>query len=156
MKTIKKVSALILVLVMAMTVLAGCGGNSDEQGIKDVTAKFQKCMNNMEILEIYDCIDPEVASQTMEQLETSLAALGMSMDDFKNSEYYTSFIEQFEASMPFDIKTVKFEVQNIKVSGETATAEVIASADGVEDSTNTLGYVKVDGVWYLDSSALGM
>lgn len=159
MKTMKKVSALVLVLIMAMTVLAGCGGNSggaDEQGIKDVTAKFQKCMNDLDILGIYDCIEPEAGAKVKEQLETSLEALGMSMDDFKESEYYTAIIEQFESSMPFDIKTVKLEISNIKIDGEKATADVVAKADGVEDETQSLSYVKVDGSWYIDSSALGM
>lgn len=159
MKTIKKVSALVLVLIMAMTVLTGCGGNSggaDEQGIKDVTAKFQKCMNDMDILGIYDCVEPETGAQVKEQLETSLEALRMSMDDFKESEYYTAIIEQFESAMPFDIKTVKLEVSNIKIDGDKATADVVAKEDGVEDETQSLSYVKDDGNWYIDSSALGM
>lgn len=159
MKTMKKVSALVLVLIMAMTVLAGCGGNSggaDEQGIKDVTAKFQKCMNDLDILGIYDCIEPEAGAKVKEQLETSLEALGMSMDDFKESEYYTAIIEQFESSMPFDIKTVKLEISNIKIDGEKATADVVAKSDGVEDETQSLSYVKVDGNWYIDSSSMGM
>lgn len=159
MKAMKKVSALVLVLIMAMTVLAGCGGNSanpDEQGIKDITAKFQKCMNDMDILGIYDCVEPDTGAQVKEQLETSLEALGMSMDDFKESEYYTAIIEKFETAMPFDIKTVKLEVTNIKIDGEKATADVIAKADGVEDETQSLSYVKVDGSWYIDSSTLGM
>ena len=58
--------------------------------------------------------------------------------------------------MPFDIKTVKLEVSNIKIDGDKATADVLAKADGVEDETQSLSYVKVDGSWYVDSSALGM
>lgn len=157
MKTMKKASALVLALIMAMAIFAGCGGgNADEQGIKDITAKFQKCMNESDIFGIYDCIEPETSAQVMEQLETIISSTGMTIDEFKESEYYTAVIEQFESAVNFDMKTVQLEVNNIKVDGETATADVTAKIDGMDDSTQTMGYVKVDGNWYIDSSSMGM
>lgn len=163
MKAIKKISALALVLIMAMAVLAGCGGNqdnpkvnSDEQGIIDITAKLQKCMNDLDILGIYDCVEPEASAQVIDELESNLQLLGISLEDFKNSEYYSTFVEQFKAEMPFDIQTAKFEVTNIQIDGETATADLIASAEGIEDVTNKFSYVKVDGTWYIDPSVFGM
>lgn len=158
MKVMKKISVLMLALIMAMAIFAGCGSDSgnDEQGIKDVTAKLQKCMNEMDVLGIYDCIDPNEATQTMEQLESGLDSLGMTIDDFEKSEYYTSMVESFKSSMPFDVATAKLDVGEIKIDGDTATAQVTASAEGTEGSVQTLNYVKVDGAWYVSADSLGM
>lgn len=158
MKTMKKASAFVLALIMAMTIFAGCGGggNSDEQEIKDITAQYQKCMNELDIFGIYDCIEPDTSAQVMEQLETIISATGMTMDEFKESDYYTAVIEQFQSLVSFDMKSVKLEVNNVKVDGDKATADVTTKIDGMADSTQTISYVKVDGKWYIDSASINL
>lgn len=158
MKTMKKASALVLALIMAMAIFAGCGGggNSDEQEIKDITAQYQKCMNELDIFGIYDCIEPDASAQIMEQLETIVSATGMTMDEFKESDYYTAVIEQFQSMVSFDLKSVKLEVNNVKVDGDKATADVTAKIDGMADSTQTISYIKVDGKWYIDSASINL
>ena len=147
MKTMKKVSALVLVLVMALSILAGCGGgNSDEDAIKNVVSQLQKSINDKNMDAMFNCFDPDSAEQLNTYLDTA-ESLGLSKEDLA---------EEMFSAFGADTKSITMKVEKVTIDGDTATASVTMTAADTEPSTDDLPFMKVDGKWYLDGSSSGI
>ena len=119
MKTMKKVSALVLVLVMALSILAGCGGgNSDEDAIKNVVSQLQKSINDKNMDAMFNCFDPDSAEQLNTYLDTA-ESLGLSKEDLA---------EEMFSAFGADTKSITMKVEKVTIDGDTATASVTMTA----------------------------
>lgn len=146
MKTMKKISALFLVLTLFAAVFAGCGDSTEKTAIKEVVAQFEKSVQAQNIDDMLKCFDPDSAAEVQAVIEQA-ADLGMTKEEIASS---------FFLQLSSNPSSAKFTTENIIIDGETATADVTLNADDVEDSTSTLTFKKVDGTWYIDGSGSGL
>lgn len=148
MKAMKKVSALLIAVLLSVAIFAGCGGTgaSDEDAIKEVVAQFEKSVQTQNIDDMLKCFDPDSSAEVQTVIDQA-SEFGMTKDEIASS---------FFAQLSSNPSSAKFTTENIVIDGETATADVTLNADDVEDSTSELTFKKIDGTWYIDGSGSGL
>ena len=122
---------LVLTLVMALVVVSvGCGsGSSDESKIKDTVNKFFDAISDGDYEEMFDYA---VGGDQMTQEQKDAAV---------------QLLKQF---MPSGVEIKVKSVDNVKVTGDTATASVVITMSGQESPAQNLNFKKEDGSWKID------
>jgi Putative lumazine-binding len=120
-------------ILLAAAVLAGCGGPSDEQRVRQTVTDFGRAVRSRDYVHICTQL---FAARLVEQLQqvnlpceqALLRSLGSRRD-------------------------VRLTVGAIKVDGTTASAQVRTSAAGEQPSQDTLELVKLGGHWRISALA---
>lgn len=150
-KTVLKSITFVLVLVMALGVFAGCGGGaSDEDQIKNVVSKFESALKSGDVFGVLECVDPDTQKEFNAELEAAAKMLGMSLDEFKKSDYVQSML----GGVFDEYADAKVTAENIKVDGDTATADLTLTLNGENDTEEGVKFVKAGGAWYLDGDEI--
>jgi hypothetical protein len=114
-------------------VLAGCGGPSDQQRVRQTVTDFGRAVRNGDYAHICRQL---FAARLVEQLQqinlpceqALLRSLGSRRD-------------------------LQLTIGTVKVDGTTASAQIRTSAAGEQPSQDTLELVKVDGDWRISALA---
>ena len=122
-----------LAILLAAAVLAGCGGPSDQQRVRQTVTDFGRAVRKRDYAHICTQL---FAARLVEQLEqinlpceqALLRSLGSRRD-------------------------VQLTVGAVKVDGTTASAQIRTSAAGEQPSQDTLQLMKVDGHWRISALA---
>ena len=120
-------AAAALTALLCAALLAACGSSSDEDQIRDVVQKFAEAANDKDA----GAICGQVVSEAFEDQEQC-----KKQADKEGSIGELGSVEDFEVS-------------DIKVDGDTATAQIKATVGGETDE-GPGKFRKVDGEWKLD------
>ena len=120
-------AAAALTALLCAALLAACGSSSDEDQIRDVVQEFAEAANDKDVGAICGQVVSE-AFEDQEQCKKQADKEG-SIGDLGSVE--------------------DFEVSDIKVDGDTATAQIKATVGGETDE-GPGKFRKVDGEWKLD------
>jgi ketosteroid isomerase-like protein len=120
-------AAAALTALLCAALLAACGSSSDEDQIRDVVQEFAEAANDKDVGAICGQVVSE-AFEDQEQCEKQADREG-SIGDLGSVE--------------------DLEVSEIKVDGDTATAQIKATVGGETDE-GPGKFRKVDGEWKLD------
>jgi ketosteroid isomerase-like protein len=120
-------AAAALTAFLCAALLAACGSSSDEDQIRDVVQEFAEAANDKDVGAICGQVVSE-AFEDQEQCEKQADREG-SIGDLGSVE--------------------DLEVSEIKVDGDTATAQIKATVGGETDE-GPGKFRKVDGEWKLD------
>jgi len=120
-------AAAALIALLCAALLAACGSSSDEDQIRDVVQEFAEAANDKDVGAICGQVVSE-AFEDQEQCEKQADREG-SIGDLGSVE--------------------DLEVSEIKVDGDTATAQIKATVGGETDE-GPGKFRKVDGEWKLD------
>lgn len=120
--------ALVAGCVLCLGLLSGCGGGAGGSPEKTVSNYF-KAIKNEDLDAMLKCMAPDAR----EMFEKMVDIQGR---------------ENFEKSM-FDEKLEKFEVKDVKITGDTAEVKVATTVKG-ETKEETVPLSKIDGRWFFD------
>lgn len=127
MKKVTKILALALVLVMAVCSFAACG--SDKDSVEKTVKGYIEAVKDMDFEKAMDYCGGELYDEAKE----SMGEMESQMGDY--GEVYKSVMEDLE-----------YEIGDIKIDGDEATAEFTMSVMGQEESGELL-LEKIDGKW---------
>ena len=123
-----------LAVVLALA-LAGCGGQTDEQEVRDVVSGFAEATSQKDYQRLCDEIfAPEL-------LET-LGQIGLPCEIALERAYA-------------DLESPRVVIGAIEVDGNEATAQVRSSAKGQQPSDDTLELVRVEDRWRIADLGAG-
>ena len=138
--------ALLAVLVLSMS---ACGGEQSE--IKALTTRFEKSCNKLELNEMLDCIEPDVA----QGVKAITGVIGM-FTDADTDELLDKFGAMLFSEMPENSKeffsSIKITVNDVEVDKDnaTASAEIAYEISGEESVANAyFEYVRIEEEWYI-------
>lgn len=112
-------------VLAAAVVVAACGGESDESQIEGVVASFFDATKEKDVAKFCDVV---ITDELPGACEDQVSA------------------EDFTTTGDFE----GFEVNDIEVDGDTATASVTGQFSEGEDMTEQLSLRKLDGEWKID------
>lgn len=115
----------------AALALAGCGGPSDEEQVRDTLTDFTKA----------------TAAKDYQKLCDQLLAPSLIADLKKIGLPCELALQQGLA----DVKQPKLIVGDVRVDGKKASAEVRTSAEGQAPSSDTVELERTDGGWRISS-----
>jgi hypothetical protein len=118
-------------LLLAVVALAGCGGKSDPQLVRDKIEQFASAMGGHDYQALCDQIfAPALVSR--------LGALGLPCE------------EQLRQSLgPVRRPTVR--IKRVVLKGKAARANVVSGAQGQPESADVIGLVKTKAGWRISS-----
>ena len=120
-----------VVALLSLVVLAGCGGKSDGQLVRDKIHQFATAMGARDYQALCDQVFAPV-------LVSRLGALGLPCE------------EQLRQSLaPVRKPTVR--IKRVVLKGKTATANVVSGAQGQPPSADVIGLVKTKAGWRISS-----
>jgi ketosteroid isomerase-like protein len=127
LKRILLVSILVLSLVLVST---GCASSSsDESKIKDTVNKFFDAISDGDYEQMFDYA---VGGDQMTQEQKDAAV---------------QLLKQF---MPSGVEIKVKTVDDVKVTGDTATASIVITIGGTDSPAQNLNFKKEDGSWKID------
>ena len=118
-------------IAVLVVVLAGCGGKSDQQQVRDKIHEFAGAMASRD----YQALCDDIFAPA---LVSKLRTLGLPCE------------EQLRQSLaPVHKPTV--QIKRVVVEGKTATANVISGAQGQPTSADVIGLTKLTAGWRISS-----
>ena len=125
-----RASALTVALLTAALV-AGCGGKTDQQQVRDKIHQFATAMGTRD----YQTLCDDVFAPA---LVAKLGALGLPCE-----------LQLRQSLAPVKKPTVR--IKRVLVNGKTATANVVSGAQGQPPSADVIGLTKTSHGWRISS-----
>jgi hypothetical protein len=121
----------LTVALLTVALLAGCGGKSDQQQVRDKIHEFATAMGARD----YQSLCDDVFAPA---LVAKLGALGLPCE-----------LQLRQSLAPVRKPTVR--IKRVVVKGRTATANVISGAQGQPSSADVIGLTKTKHGWRISS-----
>ena len=137
---------IIMILVTGMMVLSltACGKDNE---VKEVVNRLESAINKMDVNEVLDCVNPEVANP----IKLLVGTFG------QGEEMLLDLVQQvFGATIQFDevnTEKVKLEPKEVHVNGNSATVECELEFEWGESVIKEIivfNMIKVEDEWYID------
>ena len=121
----------VTLALLAAAALAGCGGRSDQQQVRDTIHRFATAMGARD----YQTLCDQVFAPT---LVTRLGTLGLPCE------------QQLRQSLE-PVKRPTVRIRRVVLRGKTAVANVVSGAQGQPESADVIGLVKTRAGWRISS-----
>jgi hypothetical protein len=113
----------------ALALLAGCGGASDEQQVRDTLAQFEKATAKQDYRTVCNKL---LARQLLQRLQSVGLPCEVALQTGLGS-----------------VRQPRLKVHKVRIRGTTALAQVTSTAAGQQSATDTIRLLKEDGDWRL-------
>jgi hypothetical protein len=114
-----------------LALVAGCGGTSNEQQVRDTLERFQSATAKADYRTVCDKL---LARQVLQRLQSVGLPCEVALQTGLGS-----------------VRQPRLKVGKVKINGSTALAVVTSTAAGQQPATDTVRLLKEDGGWRLTS-----
>ena len=139
------IPVLVILVAMVVAVAVFLRTKSDEDKIRERIDNFSVACSDMDIEAMIDCMD----SKTRKQYETMLGFTDGLLGGIIGMDLPYSDMAMLFGMDSFEDIEVKFLINSIEISGDTAKVEV-EMLDGDKSESDTLVMCEEKGDWYID------
>ncbi len=132
MKTTKKILALLMVAVMALAMLAGCG-SKDKKEVEKVVEEYCEAFKDFDTEAMLDCLDED--SDRYENIKDAADNGGLPSEITKDmpEKMAKRFAEISEDVYKKLYAKAEYKIEKVEIDGDEATVTIVGKVDFTSD-----------------------